>query len=325
MTDSARFQRFQQLASLALVVLLAVLVGRYLSRQWDQIDQQMHTIQGPWLLLAGLGFVVGLGTLPVNTWLVLRCLGIALPIREVMRIFFLSQVAKYLPGSIWTLPSRAFFYTRRQVPGSKSIAAVIWEVVLMIAGAVLIAVLGSGKLAEETFLPAAMLALGVLLVGMFVLSVVLKSARVRELGTRLPLPERVSANMLSFMTQLSPQRLGLMTLAYAFSWMVIGLAFMTLAYAVQPDIDAADWLSFAGLFAGAWVIGFLSFITPGGIGVRDGLLVWGLGAVLGDPLPFLVAVLARILWTIAEVIGLVGSLLVYRFFPPQVIDWSSTG
>jgi hypothetical protein len=116
-----------------------------------------------------------------------------------------------------------------------------------------------------------------------------------------------------------------MTLAYAVSWTVIGLAFMTLAYAVQPDIDTGNWLNFAGLFAGAWVIGFLSFITPGGIGVRDGLLVWGLGAILGDPLPFLVAVLARILWTIAEVIGLVGSLLVYRFFPPQMIDSSSTG
>jgi len=86
--------------------------------------------------------------------------------------------------------------------------------------------------------------------------------------------------------------------------LVIGLSFSGMVYAVVPVFEAAWWLELAGLYMGTWVVGFLVFFTPGGIGVRDVLIGLGISIILGDPLPTIIAILARITWTIAEISNL---------------------
>ena len=53
----------------------------------------------------------------------------------------------------------------------------------------------------------------------------------------------------------------------------------------------------------AWAIGFLVFLTPGGLGVREGALALLLAPFLPSPLPAVVALLARLWWTVAELIS----------------------
>jgi uncharacterized membrane protein YbhN (UPF0104 family) len=48
----------------------------------------------------------------------------------------------------------------------------------------------------------------------------------------------------------------------------------------------------------------LSILTPGGIGVRDGILIAGVGIFASEPIPLVAAVLARICWTVAELVTL---------------------
>ena len=61
-----------------------------------------------------------------------------------------------------------------------------------------------------------------------------------------------------------------------------------------------------------WVVGLLAFLTPGGLGVREGALALLLSPFLPVPLPTVVALLARVWWTVAELISVATAMLVGR-------------
>jgi len=108
-----------------------------------------------------------------------------------------------------------------------------------------------------------------------------------------------------------PVRLGLryrdillITLAWCASWFVAGCAFYVLLLALWPSAPLAALPICIGIYALAWDIGFVSFITPSGLGFREAAIV-GLFA-LALPLPAglatIMALLSRFVSTIAEVI-----------------------
>lgn len=57
-----------------------------------------------------------------------------------------------------------------------------------------------------------------------------------------------------------------------------------------------------GAFSGAMVLGFLAVIVPGGLGVREGVLVFLLSSSMPLPVTTLVALLYRLWFTLVEVV-----------------------
>ena len=87
---------------------------------------------------------------------------------------------------------------------------------------------------------------------------------------------------------------------------------MGIVYALDDSISWGEFLQGVGLFPGVWAVGLLIFITPGGIGVREALLTVALGSIVEDPAPLFAAVIARLCWTVAEVIGIAVSTVFYN-------------
>jgi uncharacterized membrane protein YbhN (UPF0104 family) len=94
----------------------------------------------------------------------------------------------------------------------------------------------------------------------------------------------------------------LLVLRYSVVWLAEGLSYAALVRAVAPYGRAA----LPGLVA-AWVMaylaGYLSLLTPSGLGVREAVMVLLLGPVLPAPVAALVAVAVRLLMVLAEVLG----------------------
>jgi len=91
---------------------------------------------------------------------------------------------------------------------------------------------------------------------------------------------------------------------YLVIWIFYGLSGAMLIYALELGNDLSLLRIFSS-FVAAWVIGFLSFLTPGGLGVREGVLVLMLRPELETSQAILVAIIARISWTIIEMAGVV--------------------
>ena len=90
-------------------------------------------------------------------------------------------------------------------------------------------------------------------------------------------------------------------LGYSVSWLLFGLAFLIFVKAMaQADFRMYPMLT--GAFAFSLNIGFLAIFTPGGIGVREGVLVFLLSSFFPLPVSTLIALLSRLWITVGELL-----------------------
>jgi hypothetical protein len=82
-------------------------------------------------------------------------------------------------------------------------------------------------------------------------------------------------------------------------WAFSGLGLYLLADSFSP-LTLAQLSVVIGAMGFSWVLGTLSFLTPAGLGVREGVMGLLLAEVLAAPLPALVAILARFWWSLAD-------------------------
>jgi len=271
----------------------------FLRGQWAQL--QAYELRPNWALLvfSQVLFTAGLALLPYGSWRILRGMEIEMGKSAVWRMFFLGQMAKYLPGSLWAIPSRAFLYHQQGASTAQSLEAVYWESGLGVVGAALVMLLGLPLLLGSVYL---------WVVG----GVVGGFALVFVAGNLVLWRWQPPMRLLKLRITLHPRHLPPIILFYALDWLLIGLSFAALAAAFDPTLSAGGWLGLPGLFAGAWAVSFLAIFAPGGIGVREAVLTLGAGALLDEPLPLVVAIAARLAWTGADIIGFVLFSLVRR-------------
>jgi hypothetical protein len=120
----------------------------------------------------------------------------------------------------------------------------------------------------------------------------------------------------------SVPRIGSLTLAEgilltACGWGLLGLSVWSMLQGVVPEPPAWTWESWARCCGGiglAYVAGFLAFVLPGGVGVREFFLLQLL-AFAGPEKAIAAAVLTlRLVWTVGEVL-LAGGLWLLRIRP----------
>jgi glycosyltransferase 2 family protein len=218
-------------------------------------------------------------------------------------VFFLGQLGKYVPGSVWPVMAQMELGRDHQVPERASGAAV---------GVFLLVVVGTGLLVTAAVVPLlgadavgafwwllAMLPLALLAISPPVLN------RLLGLGLRLarrpPLPSPLSAARLL--------RAAGWSLA---AWLAYGVQIWILA--VQLGVGASPQLLVraTGAFAAAWCAGFVLLVAPAGAGVREAALIVLLGGVMARPEATVVAVLSRLLFVVGDLAWGAVALLVGR-------------
>jgi glycosyltransferase 2 family protein len=233
---------------------------------------------------------------------ILAELGGRLPVTAGARVFFLGQLGKYLPGSVWPVMAQMELGRDYQVPERASGAAV---------GVFLLVVVGTGlavaAAAAPLLGPDATHAYWWLLA---VLPVALLAAtppvtnRLLGAGLRLarrpPLPAPLSAR----------------GMLHAGGWaLVCWLAYGLHVWVLAAQLTAVELPLLAlasGAFAAAWCAGFLLVVAPAGAGVREAALVLLLSGALTRPQATVVAVVSRLLFVLGD-LGWAGvALLVGR-------------
>ena len=77
-------------------------------------------------------------------------------------------------------------------------------------------------------------------------------------------------------------------------------------------------------YAFAWIVGFLSFLTPGGLGIREGLLGLLLANYMPIPQATLIALLSRVWMLSAEIVLAYIALFLYKHAHTQHIRMEKT-
>jgi uncharacterized membrane protein YbhN (UPF0104 family) len=215
-----------------------------------------------------------------------------MPVGSVLRVFFLANLGRYLPGKLWQIAGLAYLARGEGIQATVATGAAVLGQAFSLAGATL---LGAGALLRKGGAGDVLLGQGWALVIVTLLLVV--SATPRVLKGLLKLWFRLARQ--SVPGEFTPgwtfgvRWMGL----YALGWIVQGLGFWMLARGLGFDLGILPGVT---SYAAAYVIGYLALFAPAGIGVREGLLLALLGPILGAGAAIL-AIIARLWATGVEV------------------------
>lgn len=250
---------------------IVIFAGVLVAQNWSGVLEGMRRLDAGSVLGATALVLAGL-LAAMQSWRVLLAgLGSPLPLRAAARVFFLSQLGKYIPGSVWPVVAQAELSRDYTVPPARAaFTALAQMLVSLITG------IATACVALSISLPDALSRYWWLFAAGLVGAVTLLPAvfnwlvglTVRLLRRRLRV-ERVSGR----------------TMAAAAGWcLVMWLAFGAhLWLLARPLDDGTPGLPMLalGAYALAWAVGFVIVILPAGAGAREAALVLVLGHAVG--------------------------------------------
>jgi uncharacterized membrane protein YbhN (UPF0104 family) len=235
----------------------------------------------------------------------LRSQGVPVAALVGLRAYFVSQFGKYVPGKVWVIGIRVAMLG---APGTKlavGVTATYETLASMAAGALL----GVLLLPNLGVLPSVVSGNVVLLAGVAALPIVLGllnrlAVRVAAKGRGPDAPPLPSPPI---------RLLGQGLLHGACGWCLLGLSLGLVVRAVAPHPPPWDVPTYLGDLAAvalSYVVGFVVLVAPGGIGAREFVLQHALTRRFSGPLDepvaaglaVVIALVLRLVWTVAEII-----------------------
>ncbi len=292
---------FLQVLAVAIVVWF---IARHVRHHWPALAERDWSPD--WTVLA-LSVVMVLASLLywATIWAAqVRLAGVRARFGRATAGALVSGLGKYLPGKVWSVLGRAYFLKQDGVPMRQAGAlALLSQFSMLVADAIVglwaLPLLMGGDYAWV--IPAAIAtAAGGLIIMHPKLYLALVNLGLRLTG-REPLDMTLSFGQVLLWILLAMTT----TLTSAAAFAVLIMAFAPMNWGHVPLL--------VGGLALARVIGLLALFAPAGLGVREGILMLVLPAIVGGAEAAIVISLASRLWyTLAEVVGGLAGLVAIK-------------
>jgi uncharacterized membrane protein YbhN (UPF0104 family) len=292
--ENARpLRRVLRVARVVVGVALFAAVVVAVVRSWEEVRSTLARVGPGELVLSEALVLAGLGA-NVLTWrAALEELGTTVSTRAASKIYLVGQLGKFLPGSAWAVAVQMELAKQAGVPRPRSVTASLIAIGVNAAAGLAIGLLvlprAVGVGAWRIVLLAALLGLCAAALTPPVLT------RLVNLGlraTRRPPIER-EITWRGILTAI-----GFAAVGFA----CYGLSVWVLAVSVGAPAGESLPLCLAGV-ALAMTLGTLVVVAPSGIGVREAVIVAALAPVLERSEALAVALVARLVFVLADLIA----------------------
>jgi len=235
--------------------------------------------------------------------LILRSLGHDLGLRASIRVHLQANVAKYVPGFAWQILGKAYLTRRQGVPTQIVGVAIGLEFgLLVLTGVFLAALLIPASYLKLPWVPSYAPALR-LLAALIMALIIVGLPWLAQAWTTFARKRKWSQWEMEVRPRAIWSASGLLIAA----WLLLGLAFHLLVTAVHPVNWQALPFSVFSLIA-SYLISLAMIFVPTGIGIREGAMVYLMGAIVPPAPASVIALLARFLQVICEAIGFLVAL-----------------
>jgi len=271
-----------------------VFAAHSLATQWAKLETRLPHVQFQWQWIVGATAIVLITyALLIEGWRrVLVAWDSHLPFSDAARIWFLSNLGKYVPGNIWSLTAMGVMARRRGLSAMAAAgSSVIMQTVSLATGTAIVMVTGAKLLGQP------------LLVGASVLILV---AALLAAPRFLPPVTRWIGGLIG--RDITPPTvpatsIWIAALTSTLSWLFYGIAFALFVHGVLGSAKG-ELSSYIAVYTAAYILGFISPIAPAGLGVREFTLaafMTQLG-LANEADAALVAIGARLWLTIVELV-----------------------
>jgi uncharacterized membrane protein YbhN (UPF0104 family) len=301
----------RQILQWAIVVAIFVFLGKMVWENWVQVKEASFNLRLIPLFLSTLIFAFSYFIQIWAWYLITSKLSIALPLLETLKSWFYSQFGKYLPGKVWLLLGRFYFYESKGKSRRGISIGLYLETVMTIMAAGLI------------FLSALILYKKV---GPFYSVRQFWWMILPFIFVFISLHPRVLQKILSWLLiqfkrepiSLPISYLDILWILFVciMAWVVGGVGFYLFVDSIFP-VSPHQILFLTGALAFSSVLGLIAIFAPSGLGVREGVLVYLLSYITPGPVAVLISILTRIWMTLIE-IGLTGVIYLLGHFQKRL-------
>lgn len=278
-------------AGIAIVVLILGFMLRTLYLGWEELEAYDWNLDYPSLIIA-FSLMLLASAFYAYLWrLILERLGTPLSFRKSYRIFFLSQMGRYLPGKVWGILGLVYLSQKEGVSRVISGASVTLQLLLQVVSGVMVFAVTLPFWRSATSNTDLYMLFILFPAGLILLHPALVS-RGLNLALRVTGQEQLG---LDWRYSYLLGQVGL----WAVFWLLNGLAHYFLVRSIYSS-PLPPFLVLAGIFAVAWVAGFVSLVTPAGLGVMEGTLALLLSLYLPIHVATIIALWARLARTAGD-------------------------
>jgi uncharacterized membrane protein YbhN (UPF0104 family) len=299
---------YRQIAKWIVVIAIFLFLGKMVWENWNQVKDTPFTLQPFAFILSTIIFVFSYFVQIWAWYLITLKLKIALSPSETLKTWFYSQLGKYLPGKIWLFLSRFHFYESKGQSKKAISVAIYLEVVTMIvaggfiflAALILFKDIGPFYFWRQSGWLVLLFLLGFISMHPRIFQKIINWALVQF--KKEPISLSISYSDILFIL-----------FVCIVSWVTGGIGFYLFVNSIYP-VTPQYILFLTGALAVSSTLGLIAIFAPGGLGVREGALVYLLSFMMATPVAVVISVLTRIWMTLIE-IGLIGMVyLVGRFY-----------
>ena len=229
--------------------------------------------------------------------------GINLPLRNILFGYTFTFLPRYIPGTIWGYLTRSEWLLKIfDIPYKNSLFVSMMEMIIIFITNLTLGSLIFYYSTKDLILLIIPIILPLLTI------ILIKYLSIRSIGKKYFIYDYSRINFSSWI---------FIFFIFIFSWMLygIGLIFSISSFSIISEIDLNFVLLVTSINSFSWVIGFVVFFIPAGIGIRETILNYLLIALLFLPinLSSSIAITNRIITLFAELI----LLIISYFFKPN--------
>lgn len=269
-------------------------------------------IQPWWLVVAGVVYLAGM----IPSWLfwhrTLLAMGQRPRWQESLRAFYIGHLGKYVPGKALVVILRTGLIRSNRVDTSVAATSVFVETLTMMAVGAFVAAATLGMMFREQVWLLLLAVVLMLCAGGPTLPPIFRRL-VRLVGVK-----KVSPDIDSALAGLDIRLMSYGWITVALGWCLLGLSLWATLHAIPTTttnpVSVADWPLITACVALAMVAGFLSLL-PGGIGIREYVVMTLLVQPFGAAAAAVSAILLRLVWLLAELL-FAGILYAAKPAPP---------
>lgn len=254
------------------------------------------------LIFAAAIYVIGMG-FGALAWLALvRATGEHMASITAIKTMFLSQAAKYMPGNVAHHVGRVILARRHGLNTNNILFSMFMETVWVIAIASMLALIALWSVGSSIFNHISQIPKWWVLAGLGSIAMLapvighkffeyVAHRWARRKGMEIPVIE------------MPPLRtLWLVSLLYVANYLILGLILKIIAESIFHCHDA-NILLMSGIFAVAWIVGFITPGAPAGLGVREIILVAALTPIYDQQLAIGIAATLRMVTVLGDALG----------------------
>jgi uncharacterized membrane protein YbhN (UPF0104 family) len=275
---------------LAFAVLAVALLLYAIVAQWHDVAPRFRQLSILGLASSAVLVLLGMFAMLKSWQVLLAGLGSNLGLAAAGRIFFIGQLGKYVPGSVWPIVVQMELGADAGVPRSSSVLTLLFIYLLYSTSTALVS---ASCLPWVTHRVPVWLAVLAAVIGIALLLPPVINKLIRIGMKLLRQPEAARMRPRAIVTSFG-WALGM--------WGCFGLHILVLAHDMRHPLSTHLVLLAVGGYSCAWICGFLFILAPAGGGVRELVLTALLAGTIGHDDAFAVALVSRLMMTVADLL-----------------------